>query len=411
MSLPILVPPVGSIGYHEDVNLNRFDMSPMPKPGGSAGEYEEQLAQWLLENTFFREFVFRCPPGKAGKGELADAVVLYEQTLLMVQVKAQTSTKDPRDWFAKNASRALAQVSYTHRMLYDRHVRVLEGRHRDKAVQFDPDRFPDRMALVLIHQTQQEPFDPAELLTELVGKEYPVHLMSLSDFIEVSRRFDTAGDFLAYLELRSMVEPKPMHSEESVATAIATHLPSVLTTLDRTLDPDIVSQSVDIFRSKVDGRLCASDEWKYGLLIDDVIAHLRDLDLSLPWSTASHASDSREVAARLGLLTRERRIADGRQLYDMVSAGKTNWFHRVLRRRGLCLVYLVSEENRENAARLLTFLMQAAKTWFEVEEVVGISTNTMRRDQPGRAYDVALLDTDVPDAVADKIRSRPNPFA
>lgn len=57
-------------------DYRRFNMSPPPDLNQQPGGYEEAWTQWLLEVSFFRDFVYRNPPSKGDKGELADAVVL-----------------------------------------------------------------------------------------------------------------------------------------------------------------------------------------------------------------------------------------------------------------------------------------------------------------------------------------------
>src|SRR2546425_9898246 len=95
----------------------RFGMTPPPEPGGHPGDYEEKLAQWFLEDTFFLDFVYRNPKGKGGKGELADAVVLFADVALLVQVKAQFSARDPLVWAKKEIQKKLIQLKGTHRLL------------------------------------------------------------------------------------------------------------------------------------------------------------------------------------------------------------------------------------------------------------------------------------------------------
>jgi len=69
----------------------RFRMTEVPQPGGRPGDYEERLSQWFLERSFFRDFTYRNPQKKKGE-ELADAVVLFDDVALLVQVKAQCGT-------------------------------------------------------------------------------------------------------------------------------------------------------------------------------------------------------------------------------------------------------------------------------------------------------------------------------
>ena len=49
-----------------------------PEIGGQPGDYEERWAQWFLEQSFFRDFVYRNPRGKKKGMELADALVLFD---------------------------------------------------------------------------------------------------------------------------------------------------------------------------------------------------------------------------------------------------------------------------------------------------------------------------------------------
>jgi hypothetical protein len=56
----------------------RFGMTDPPEVGGQPGDYEERGAQWFLEQSFFRDFIYRTPRGKKKGTELADALVLFD---------------------------------------------------------------------------------------------------------------------------------------------------------------------------------------------------------------------------------------------------------------------------------------------------------------------------------------------
>jgi hypothetical protein len=44
--------------------LDRYGMTSPPEVGGQPGDHEERWAQWFLEQSFFRDFVYRNPKGK-----------------------------------------------------------------------------------------------------------------------------------------------------------------------------------------------------------------------------------------------------------------------------------------------------------------------------------------------------------
>jgi hypothetical protein len=92
----------------------RFGMSEVPKVGGQPGIYEEKWSQWFLERSFFRDFVYRNPRGAKKGQELADAVVLFEDVALMVQVKAQHGRHDPMSWATEKLLEAFKQLRKTH---------------------------------------------------------------------------------------------------------------------------------------------------------------------------------------------------------------------------------------------------------------------------------------------------------
>ena len=82
----------------ESSRFTRFGMSSPPALGGQPGDYEERWSQWFLEQSFFRDFVYRNPQGKKKGTELADALVLCGDVALLVQVKAQKGKHEPVAW-------------------------------------------------------------------------------------------------------------------------------------------------------------------------------------------------------------------------------------------------------------------------------------------------------------------------
>ena len=91
----------------------RFRMTEVPQPGGRPGDYEERLSQWFLERSFFRDFTYRNPQKKKGE-ELADAVVLFDDVALLVQVKAQCGNHEAKAWATEAILKAVKQVRATH---------------------------------------------------------------------------------------------------------------------------------------------------------------------------------------------------------------------------------------------------------------------------------------------------------
>ncbi len=178
----------------------RFGMSEVPKIGGQPGTYEEKWSQWFLERSFFRDFVYRNPRGKKRGQELADAVVLFDDVALMVQVKAQCGQHDPMSWATEKLLEAFKQLCKTHESLVGGHIKKLRNDFYGE-IEFDPKRYPNRIGLIIL-ALNSAPFMAAKLAPEILAADFPIHVFSLKDFATVASRFDTAGDLITFLELR-----------------------------------------------------------------------------------------------------------------------------------------------------------------------------------------------------------------
>src|SRR5712692_8300706 len=111
----------------EQLSKLRFGMSQVPVVGGQPGTFEEKWSQWFLEQSFFRDFVYRNPRGKKKGQELADAVVLFDDVALMVQVKAQYGRHDPMSWATEKLLEVFKQLRKTHESLVNGHIKKLKN--------------------------------------------------------------------------------------------------------------------------------------------------------------------------------------------------------------------------------------------------------------------------------------------
>jgi hypothetical protein len=90
-------------GDHWNANSSRtrrdaFCHECAPRPGGEPGIYEEQVAQWVGEKSFFRDFVYRNAKGKKNGDQLVDGIVLFGDVMFLIEVKAQIGTAKRDDW-------------------------------------------------------------------------------------------------------------------------------------------------------------------------------------------------------------------------------------------------------------------------------------------------------------------------
>ena len=335
--------------------LERFNLSPLPDP--SDDKYEEQLTNWFLEGAFIRDFVYREQKGKGNKGDLADGLVLYRTTALFVQSKAQAGAQDGRAWATKEIGKAMKQATYGERMLRQRLVPEVFSDTLGP-VKFDPDRYTERIGLIVIRQEDKTPFVATDLVPELAQQKFPLHVISLEDLILVLTRFDTAEDFLWYLEERRLLAlggvPLRVHDEATMLRAMFDLLPQRIRQRSLDMSDKVFEESLKAQRSKLTGELRASDDWRRSIVVDDIIARMHENDPDLPWTQGSTKADAMKLAEQLSCLDRYRRVLIGKRLFAAVTEcgeGSHRAFYRGLRWNGCCYMFLVMDGGPWQARR------------------------------------------------------------
>ena len=389
----------------------RFGMSEVPKIGGQPGTYEEKWSQWFLERSFFRDFVYRNPRGRIKGQELADAVVLFDDVVLMVQVKAQCGGHDPMSWATEKLGEAYKQVCKTHENLAEGHIKQLMNDYYGE-IEFEPKSYPNRIGLIILAH-DSVPYVAARLVPEILTGGFPIHVFSLRDFAMVASRFDTAGDLITFLEMRGDIATKELFSVQDEAKNIERMLPQVEDVLRRHMSPtapEVMQKTVKAFGEVATGKLLESPEWRYGLSIDDMIARVHDVDPELPWNKGEGRAEL-EVARFLGWLTRDRRIRLGKRILAACEAGrdgKLHYFPHVQRSRGTVGVFLITSQSRPDRVNTLSFLVDYAQMKYGVRECLGIATEPLGN---GRSYDFVVGRASPPQEALDRLKSMEDPFS
>jgi len=372
--------------------MSRFAMTPFPEIVGNHGVDEEKVTQWFLEKSFFLDFVFRNPEGKKKGKELADTIVLYDDVLLMVQVKSQHSKRDPREWAKKNIKKALEQLNGTRRMLVERHVARLYNELRGE-VSVDINKYLSHIGLIIVAH-DSPPFIAEELVPDLKKQSFPIHVISLKDFSILVSRLDTAGDFICALELRQDIASKVTYSvneEEKNISKMFPYIDAVLRTHYPNDPESVINRTCDSFKRVLSGKLEDSGDRSYGLLIDDIIAHAHDIDPNLPYHNKTTAGEtSVAIATYLGYLTRQRRISLGKRMFENIngaSDGNAHHFCHYKPSLKQVFVFLATSKSREERTKFLGFLLNVAQVKFNANIGIGIATEP---PGAGRSYDMAL---------------------
>jgi hypothetical protein len=391
----------------------RFGMSEVPKVGGQPGAYQEKWSQWFLERSFFRDFVYRNPRGRKKGQELADAVVLFDDVVLMVQVKAQCGKHDPLSWATEKLLEAFKQLEKTHEDLVKGHIKKVKNDFYGE-IEFDPKVYPNRIGLIILAH-DSEPYIAAKQAPEISSAEFPIHVFSLKDFATVASRFDTAGDLVTFLEMRGDIAAIGTFFVQDELRNIELMVPHIEEVLRAHMSPtseETLRKTVEAFVRVATGKLLKASEWKYGLAIDDMIAHVHDVDPELPWNKGKPISTgSIEVARFLGWLTRERRIKLGKRVLAACQAardGKVHYFPHVQPSRGAACVYLASQQSRQDRVATLQFLVSYAQMKYGVPQCLGVATESIGK---GRSYDFVIHRKPLPPALGEQLTTFDDPFS
>jgi hypothetical protein len=391
----------------------RFGMSDLPKPGGAPGDYEEKLTQWFLERSFFRDFTYRNPRGKKKGDELADAVVLFEDVGLLVQVKAQHGNRESEAWATEATLKALKQVQTTHDNLKSGAIKKLKNDIYGN-VEFDPASYPNLYGVIILAHVSP-PYDVQVLVPEIAQANFPIHVFSLEDVAILTRRFDTAGDFVNFIELRTDIRKSTgtqflINNEENNLGRMISHVRPLYAQHMQPITEEILEKTVEAFRKSATGELLSSSEWKYGLAIDDMIARAHDQDSNLPWN-AKQTSAPSEIGRFLGWLTRDRRIKLGKRLIEKCELaakdGELHYFSHFQESRGTASVYLVSNLSRPKRVDCLRFLVSYAHFKYGVQQSFGVATEPTGG---GRSYDFMLTRKQLTPQAIQYFKSIEDPF-
>jgi hypothetical protein len=388
----------------------RFGMTDVPLPGGPPGDYEERLSQWFLERSFFRDFTYRNPPKRKGE-ELADAIVLFDDVAFLVQVKAQHGNHEAKAWATEAILKALKQVRNTHDSLTSGAIKKLTNEVYGP-LEFDPAKYPNRYGIIILAQ-DAPPFDPYELVPELKDAGFPVFVFSLKDIELLTLRFDTAADFVHFIELRTDIGARGkflVNDEEQNVLRMVNFAPAIYRARMQPISDEMLERTVEVFRKKAFGELLQSAEWRYGLLVDDMIARAHDVDPNLTWNKGP-ASVAVDVARFLGWLSRDRRIKLGKRMFNACAkseeTGTAKYFTHFQKSRGTVGVYLASGEARNDRLDHLQFLVTYAHFKYKVKQAFGVATDA---GTSGRSYDFILTRTELPSETVEYLESIPDPF-
>jgi len=372
----------------------RHDATPLPLPTEDAADDAEKITQWLLECAFFKPFVYRNPK-KDPKKEFADALILFHDTIVIVQVKAKSSERLEVEWLPKHATKASKQLNGSFRQLKDGIVKDFINPVFSVKKEIDLSKYLYVYGIIILDGVS-EIIDPLPLI-DLGNKPLiPSVFMSTSDLKILIERVNTAADFINYCEAHSKLatqEPVPINQEFETLLRISADVPYLLSEGKsiETLDKGYKKGFAWISRL-FNGEVNRDPNYRFGLLVDDIISHLQDLDPQYSGPMNESSLNSLRIAEQLGWLDRKRRIELGKLLHKFATAAYDGNFRILPYMRptlGILFIFLFSKENRNERRELLEMFVGLAQVKYKITRVLGIATEPIGN---GRSYDLILVE-------------------
>ncbi|GAI93734.1 unnamed protein product, partial [marine sediment metagenome] len=147
-----------------EIMNRRFESTPIPSLTGDAGKDVESIIQWLLEFSLLKDFVYRNPKKENGK-EFSDAVVIYDDIVIIIQIKTQESPKDPIQWTKKYLQKAINQLNGSYRMLREGIVKEFENEVLGTKIKIDLTKHKCIYGVIILAQCSQ-PYNPLNFISQ-----------------------------------------------------------------------------------------------------------------------------------------------------------------------------------------------------------------------------------------------------
>jgi len=377
-----------------EIMNNRFDATLFPMPTDEESKDAEKLTQYYLEHSFFRDFVYRNPDRTKGK-EFCDALIIFDDTLIIVQNKACLSLRSPKAWSEKNINSALKQLCGSYRMIKNGIVKRFYNETLKFGIEIDLSKYTSIYGLVIL-SIKSEPYDPFPLIISSNEPDISYNIMSLEDLIHSSNKMDTAGDFIVYLELRADARKYGfiplVNNEEKNMYSLVSFIPKVLNKKLENINEAARIKTLDKYEIKLINGLKNNEDYEFSLLFDDMIARAHDIDKDRYGSEESACLAAHKVAEVLGYVTRERRIELGKRMYSNANkavSGSIEITVHLQRQIKTIYLYIYTGMPRVERTPFLQAIAIAAQSKYGYNRIFAVATEPIGS---GRSYDYVFID-------------------
>lgn len=379
---------------------------------GNGGIQSEDQVEAICLETYLADFVVRSPKFRQPSGkelEAADLILLFDETLVVLQVKSRQlpADFDPEDEaqvgrIRRRIEHGVEQVKTVRRALNSDSFTTLRNL-RGVELPLDASRVRRVIGLV-IADLVPDPSRGGEVELEVFGgltavADIPVHVFLLDDFRSLAEEVDTVPDLLRYLDTRAQLMERrivfPLTCERDLLAMFLTDWPTVEAALDGDVTLLVVESGLwDAVRAErtKEFRARAERRRRSRILVDGMIA---ELHTSIGYKPAVEGvgefggdpfelqegtvESYREIAFELARLARAERMVFAEKIWEKLTRADDDpkgFSYFVFRNPSANTVFAFvgSRENHDTLSKRVYTLASAAYVHFGRRRVVGIGT-------------------------------------
>jgi len=177
---------------------------------GPVADVESFISKELHSLLFFEEFTFgrnKFKPPSSSELELADAVVLLGDVLLIYQIKERSPSsvgdaETERRWFKdKVLGKAKRQVADTLRYLQT-YPEIRVPNERGHAFNLAGSAFADILKIIIYHPSPNLPDDCRRIRHHVSNSAGFIHIVEARDYLEIARTMRVPDEVVRYFKYR-----------------------------------------------------------------------------------------------------------------------------------------------------------------------------------------------------------------
>lgn len=341
------------------------------------GEVAESKSKEYIEQSFLNDFIFFRPKFKSGTSELIDIVIVYFNTLILIECKSKEYTDNIERYMRKTVKEACEKLRSCFNRLTNPQVSIEFDNVRRGKVKWDYSKIKKIYSLVILEQ--EYPIASYNLAVsiypEIKSLKFTPQIFDLNDLKYLMRLLNTPSDFFRYLEEREKIVINPayeMHSEKELFGYYLSNNNKITIFEEH---PDTSLLIFDGFSEVIDtGNLAEKLRQKLELDKDSYF-----IDTVLDEMHTTKSQEYLMIMEELVKLSRfERRVLGKAAVEKALEVAKRNpkrgWrctMHPSKKEIGF--VFVFSDLPRENAKILLQNASFSAKYKMKWEKIIGIS--------------------------------------